>query len=98
VLDRRRRPRGAVGAESGEDGVFNVGTDADPVALTDVARLACAATGASQDLIDEVEPPAGRVAPVIGIERLRALGWRAEVGLEDGLRLLLEAWHTAPAA
>jgi nucleoside-diphosphate-sugar epimerase len=84
--------------ESGEDGVFNVGTDADPVALTDVARLACAATGASEELIDEVEPPPGRVSPKIGVERLRALGWRAEVGLEDGLRLLLEAWHTAPAA
>jgi dTDP-4-dehydrorhamnose reductase len=83
--------------ESGEDGVFNVGTDADPVALTDVARLACVATGASEELIDEVEPPPGRVSPRIGVERLRALGWRAEVGLEDGMRLLLETWHTAPA-
>jgi nucleoside-diphosphate-sugar epimerase len=84
--------------ESGEAGVFNVGTDADPVALTDVARLACLATGASEELIDEVEPPPGRVAPVIAVERLRALGWRAEVGLEDGLRLLLESWHAAPTA
>jgi GDP-4-dehydro-6-deoxy-D-mannose reductase len=84
--------------ESGEDGVFNVGTDADPIALTDLARLACAATGASEELIDEVEPPPGRVSPRIGVERLRALGWRAEVGLEDGLRLLLEAWHAAPTA
>jgi dTDP-4-dehydrorhamnose reductase len=84
--------------ESGENGVFNIGTDSDPVALTDVARLACAATGASEELIDEVEPPPGRVSPRIGVERLRALGWRAEVGLEDGLRLLLESWHAAPTA
>jgi dTDP-4-dehydrorhamnose reductase len=83
--------------ESGEDGVFNVGSDADPVSLTDVARLACAAAGASEELIDEVEPPPGRVSPRIGVERLRSLGWRAEVGLEDGLRLLLESWHAAPA-
>ena len=84
--------------ESGEDGVFNVGSDADPIALTDVARLACAAAGASEELIDEVEPPLGRVAPRIGVERLRALGWRAEVGIEDGMRLLLESWHASPAA
>jgi nucleoside-diphosphate-sugar epimerase len=84
--------------ESGEGGAFNVGSDSDPVAQTDVARIACELTGASHDLIEEVEPPAGRAAPRISIERLRALGWRPEVGLEDGLRLLLESWRTAPAA
>jgi nucleoside-diphosphate-sugar epimerase len=84
--------------ESDQDGVFNVGSDVDPVSLMDVARIACELTGAPSDLIDEVEPPAGRAAPQISIGRLRALGWRPEVGLEDGLRLLLESWHTAPAA
>jgi UDP-glucose 4-epimerase len=83
--------------ESGQEGVFNVGSDGDPVSLMDVARIACDLTGAPPDLIDEVEPPAGRAAPRISIERLRALGWRPEVGLEDGLRLLLESWRPAPA-
>ena len=84
--------------ESGADGVFNVGSDADPVALTDAARIACKLTGASEELIDEVEAPPGRVTPRIDVGRLRALGWRPEVGLEDGLRLLLESWQPAPAA
>jgi nucleoside-diphosphate-sugar epimerase len=84
--------------ESGAEGVFNVGSDADPVTLVDAARIACAVTGASSELIDETEPPAGRVTPSISVERLRGLGWRPEVGLEDGLRLLLESWHPAPAA
>lgn len=84
--------------ESGEEGVFNVGSDADPVTMTDAARIACDTTGAPHDLIDEVEPPPGRVAPTISVERVRALGWRAEVGLEDGLRMLLESWRSAPAA
>jgi len=83
--------------ESGEEGIFNVGSDGDPVMLMDVARIACELTGAPQDLIDEVDSPAGRAAPRMSIERLRALGWRPEVGLEDGLRLLLESWHPAPA-
>ena len=47
--------------EAGGDGIFNVGSDADPVALTDAARIACELTGAPQELIDEVEPPPGRV-------------------------------------
>ena len=84
--------------ESGAEGVFNVGSDADPVTLVDAARIVCAVTGASPELIDETEPPAGRVTPSISVERLRALGWRPEVGLEDGLRLLLESWHAAPTA
>jgi len=83
--------------EAGEDGIFNVGSDADPIPMTDAARIACDITGAPHDLIDEVEPPPGRVAPTISVERLRALGWRAEVGLEDGLRMLLESWQPAPA-
>ena len=83
--------------ESGQDGIFNVGTDSEPVSLLDVARIACELTGSPHDLIDEVEPPAGRAAPRIHIDRLRALGWRPEVGLEDGLRMLLESWRPAPA-
>ncbi len=81
--------------ESGEDGVFNVGSDADPLSLTDAARIACEVVGASPELVDEVEPPPGRVTPRIGVERLRALGWRPEVGLEEGLRLLLESSRQA---
>ena len=77
--------------ESGEDGVFNIASDADPRALTDAARLACEVAGASPELVDEVDPPPGRVTPRIGVERLRALGWRPEIGLEEGLRLLLES-------
>ncbi len=84
--------------ESGESGTFNVGSDADPIMLTDVARIACELTGASTDLIEEVDPPPGRAEPRISIDRLRALGWRPEVGLEDGLRMLLESWRAAPAA
>jgi nucleoside-diphosphate-sugar epimerase len=84
--------------ESGEEGVFDVGSDADPVSMIDAASLACAITGAPEELIDEIEPPPGRVSPQISVDRLRALGWQPEVGLEDGLRLTLEAWQAAPTA
>ena len=81
--------------ESGEDGIFNIGSDAEPVSLADAARIACEVAGASPELVDEVEPPPGRVTPRIGVERLRALGWEPEVGLEEGMRLLHESSRAA---
>jgi GDP-L-fucose synthase len=76
--------------ESGEEGTFNIGADGQAVSLADVARLACELTGAPQDLIEEVEPPPGRVMTRIATERVRALGWRPEVSLDEGMRLLLD--------
>ena len=83
--------------DSGADGVFNVGSDEPPVALTAAARLVCELAGAPPELVEEVEPPPGRVAPRIAVNRLHGLGWRPEVGLEEGLRLTLEAGQAAPA-
>jgi nucleoside-diphosphate-sugar epimerase len=83
--------------ETDADSTFNLGSDETPVTLTDAARLVCELTGASPELVEEVEPPPGRVAPRIVVDRLRALGWRPEVGLEQGLKLTLESWEAAHA-
>ena len=83
--------------ESGEQGVFDVGSNDPPVPLTETARLACELAGASPELVQELDPPPGRVTPSITNERLRALGWEPQVGLEDGLHLTLESLQTAAA-
>jgi len=83
---------------SGQEGAFNIGSDGEAVALFDVARVACELTGAPQELIEEVEPPPGRVMTRIAIERVRGLGWRPEVSLDDGMRQLLESLRTATPA
>ncbi|HEX3266732.1 MAG TPA: NAD(P)-dependent oxidoreductase [Gaiellaceae bacterium] len=88
----------ALALERGEEGVFNIGSGADPVALTDAARLACELAGAPEELVREIDPPPGRVTPCVSVERLRALGWRAEVGLEEGMRRLLESLRAAATA
>jgi nucleoside-diphosphate-sugar epimerase len=83
---------------SGEEGAFNIGSDGQAVALADVARLACELTGAPHDLIEEVEPPPGRVMTRIATERVRSLGWRPEVSLDEGMRLLLDELRAAAPA
>ena len=80
--------------DSGEEGAFNIGSDGQAVALADVARLACELTGAPHELIEEVEPPPGRVMTRIATERVRSLGWRPEVSLDEGMRRLLESLRT----
>jgi nucleoside-diphosphate-sugar epimerase len=84
--------------EAEATGTFNVGADGEAVSLADVARLACELTGAPQDLIEEVEPPPGRVMTRISIERMRGLGWRPEVSLDEGMRRLLESLRAAATA
>ena len=81
--------------EAGAEGTFNVGSDGEAVSLADVARVACELTGAPHELIEEVEPPPGRVMTRIATERIRALGWRPEVPLDEGMRQLLGSLRTA---
>lgn len=83
--------------ESSQEGPFNIGWDGEAVALVDVARVACELTGAPHELIEEVEPPPGRVMTRIATERIRALGWRPEVSLDEGMRLLLESIRAGAA-
>jgi nucleoside-diphosphate-sugar epimerase len=80
------------------EGVFNVGSDGEAVPLAEAGRLACDLAGAPRELVEEVEQPPGRVAPRVSVQRLRALGWRPEVGLEDGLRRTLDSLRAAAPA
>ncbi|HVA31144.1 MAG TPA: NAD(P)-dependent oxidoreductase [Gaiellaceae bacterium] len=80
-------------------GAWDIGRDDDPRTLEAVARLACRVAGASEALIEIVDPPAGP-APVLEKldgEPLRELGWRAEVTLEEGMQRTLD-WLLSPPA
>jgi nucleoside-diphosphate-sugar epimerase len=60
------------------------------VTLPDAARLACKLAGAPVELVEEVEPPAPRPVVEISAAKLRGLGWRPEVDLDVGMRMLLD--------
>ena len=76
----------------GECGDWDVGRDDDLRSLEEVATLACAAAGADESLVELADPPDG-YAPLLeslDTDRLRSLGWRPGVGLEDGIRSTLD--------
>ena len=80
-------------------GAHDIGRDDDRRTLVEVARIACRLTGAPEELIEVVDPPAGPVLVLEGLDvaRLHELGWRPEVELEDGMRRTLE-WLLSPRA
>ena len=83
--------------DANAEGAWDIGRDDDPRTLLEVAQLACRLTSASEDLIDEVEPPPGPAPELrrLDLEPLRALGWRPAVELEDGMRRTLD-WLLSP--
>jgi dTDP-glucose 4,6-dehydratase len=79
-------------------GTYDIGRDDDRRTLPEVARIACRLTGAPDELIDIVDPHAGPVLVLEGLDvaRLHELGWRPEVELEDGMQRTLE-WLSSRA-
>jgi dTDP-glucose 4,6-dehydratase len=87
----------AILVEHGGRGEWDVGRDDDLRPLEEVAAVACAAADADGSLVELVDPPPG-YAPVIeslDTDRLRSLGWRPEVALEDGVRSTLDSIREA---
>jgi UDP-glucose 4-epimerase len=79
-------------ADSGVGGAFNVGTGVETDVLALVERLT--ALGGAEGFEPEFAPPREGEVRRIAIDPTRAereLGWRAETGLEEGLRVTLES-------
>lgn len=77
--------------ENGEGGAWNVGRDDVPVTMLDLAERCCDLAGASRSLIEVVDAPAKQtVVKRLSTEKLRSLGWRPTVELDDGLPAVLD--------
>lgn len=79
----------AILVERREPGAWDIGRDDDLRSLEDVAGLCCRVVGAPEELIELRDPPEGPVHVFEDLDtaRLRSLGWRPEVALEEGIRL-----------
>jgi len=84
-----------IAASAGDSsGAFNVGTGVETNVLELVEGLRAAADGEAAGFEPEFAPPRTGEVQAISIDPTRAateLGWRAAVGLEQGLRLTLSA-------
>lgn len=73
-------------------GVWNIGRDDNPTSMLDVAKIACALTGGSYDLIEEIDPPARQtVVKRLSTAKIRSIGWEPRVELVAGMERTLAA-------
>ncbi len=68
------------------NGTFNVGRDDNAHSMLAIAEMACWLTGASDALIEEIDAPERQtVVKRLSTEKIRSLGWKPEVGLQEGM-------------
>jgi dTDP-glucose 4,6-dehydratase len=85
-----------VGEKGEPGGVYN-GGGGEEVANIDLARSICRLTGADESLIELVEDRPGHDFRYSMVwERLRGLGWKPEVGFDDGLARTVEWFRDRP--
>lgn len=79
--------------EYSDGGMVNAGSDQE-VSIRDLAELLKRVTGYSGEIVFDAERPEGTPRKIMDNTRLRALGWRPQVTLEEGLRKMYEAYLT----
>ena len=78
------------------DGLFNIGTGTD-VTIRELAETIQRAVGFSGRLDWDHSKPDGTPRKLLDVSRMHALGWRARIGLEEGIRSTYH-WYLANEA
>jgi len=77
--------------DSGVTGAFNIGRDDDERSMLYIAQKSCDIAGADYSLIQEVDPPAKKtMIKRLSTQKLRSLGWRPAINLDEGMIKLYE--------
>ena len=67
-----------------EPGIINVGVGTD-ITIRELAQLICRVTGFEGRLKFDASKPDGMPRKLLDVSRLSGLGWRARIGLEEGI-------------
>src|SRR5258708_3801466 len=67
-----------------EPGIINVGVGTD-VSIRELAKLICRVAGFEGRLVFDASKPDGAPRKLLDVSRLNGLGWRACIGLEEGI-------------
>ncbi|WP_233800120.1 GDP-L-fucose synthase family protein [Paraburkholderia sp. HP33-1] len=66
------------------DGLFNVGVGED-LTIRELAESICKVVGFEGELVFDSSKPDGTPRKLLDVSRLTQMGWRATIGLEDGI-------------
>jgi GDP-L-fucose synthase len=70
---------------------INVGSG-EEISIADLARLICAVVGYRGAIVFDTSKPDGTPRKLMDSAKLRALGWRPRIGLEEGLAATYKAY------
>jgi len=79
-----------------EPDIVNVGVGED-LTIRAIAEMICRVVGFQGKLVFDTSKPDGTPRKVLDISRLTALGWKARIGLEEGIRGTYE-WYLKAVA
>lgn len=74
-----------------EPGAINVGTGSD-ITIGDLAHLVKKIVGFEGDIVFDTSKPDGTPKKQLDVSRINALGWKATIDLEEGIRLAYSAF------
>jgi GDP-L-fucose synthase len=66
------------------EGLFNVGVGED-LSIRELAECICKVAGFEGELVFDASKPDGTPRKLLDVSRLAQMGWRASIGLEDGI-------------
>jgi len=72
-----------------EPGFVNAGTGVD-LEIGELAKLVSMIVGYKGEIIHDLSKPDGTPRKLMDVSKLHALGWKAEIGLEEGIRMVYE--------
>ena len=80
-----------------EPGFVNVGVGED-IAIKDLALLIKEIVGYKGEIVHDLSKPDGALRKLMNVQKLNSLGWKAKIGLEEGIRsvysqLKNESWY-----
>ena len=79
-----------------DERIINVGVGED-LSIAELARLVARVVGFDGAIEHDLTKPDGTPRKLLDVSRIEALGWKAKIGLEEGIRSTY-AWYCANAA
>lgn len=83
--------------ESGvKEGLFNVGMGED-VTIRDLAEMVMSVVGFSGEIVFDASKPDGTPRKLLNVDRMRTLGWQAQIALREGIAFAYADFLKQPA-